>query len=171
MNNSNPTLRISGLVQTELQLTAKQLAIDVDAAFQVADIAALLPKRTGAAVQLQGLLELCKPSPEATHIGLHGSLDDFHASIPLAAVCDRGLIVHHLEGAILSVDQGGPFRFFIPDHAACQMDEIDECANVKFLDHIEFTAGKGHDNRPQDEQQHTALHAEQDNTVSATPKV
>jgi hypothetical protein len=65
-----------------------------------------------------------------------------------------------MEGAILSVDQGGPFRFFIPDHAACQMDEIDECANVKFLDHIEFTAGKGHDNRPQDEQQHAALHAE-----------
>ena len=170
MNNSNQTLRISGLVQTELELTAQQLATDVDTRFQIADIADLLPKRAGAAIQLQGLLELCKPASAATHIGLHGSLDDFHASIPLAAVCDRGLIVHHLEGAILSVDQGGPFRFFIPDHAACQMDEIDECANVKFLDHIEFTAGKGHDNRPQDEQQHTALHAEQDKTVGTTPE-
>ena len=162
MNHPHQTLRISGLVQTELTFTAKQLAVDIDAKFQVADIATLLPKRTGAAVQLQGLIELCAPSPEATHIGLHGSLDDFHASIALAAVCDRGLIVHHVEDAILSVDQGGPFRFFIPDHAACQMDEIDECANVKFLDHIEFTAGKGHDNRPQDEEQHAALHAEQD---------
>ena len=161
MNNSIQTLRVSGLVQTELELTAKQLASDVGGEYQVADIATLLPKRTGAAVQLQGLLQLCEPAPEATHIGLHGSLDDFHASIPLAAVSDRALIVHHVEGAILSIDQGGPFRFFIPDHAACQMDEIDECANVKFLDHIEFTAGKGHDNRPQDEQQHAALHAEQ----------
>ena len=41
------------------------------------------------------------------------------------------------------------------------MDEIDECANVKYLDHIELTAGKGHDNRPHDEQQHAALHAKQ----------
>jgi len=171
MNNSNQTLRISGLVQTELELTATQLAVDIDAEFQVADIAALLPKRTGAAVQLRGILELCKPAAEATHMGLHGSLDDFHASIPLAAVGDRGLVVHHMHGAILSVDQGGPFRFFIPDHAACQMDEIDECANVKFLDHIEFTAGKGHDNRPQDEQQHAALHAEEDQTLRVTPKV
>jgi DMSO/TMAO reductase YedYZ molybdopterin-dependent catalytic subunit len=152
MNNSIQTLRVSGLVQTELELTAKQLASDVGGEYQVADIAA---------VQLQGLLQLCEPAPEATHIGLHGSLDDFHASIPLVAVSDRALIVHHMDGAILSIDQGGPFRFFIPDHAACQMDEIDECANVKFLDHIEFTAGKGHDNRPQDEQQHAALHAEQ----------
>jgi len=165
MNQSNPTLKISGLVQSEIELTAEQLAVDIDTEFQVADIAVLLPKRSGAAVQLRGLLELCKPAVEATHIGLHGSLDDFHASIPLAAVCDRGLIVHHLAGAMLSVSQGGPFRFFIPDHAACQMDEIDECANVKFLDHIEFTAGKGHDNRPQDDQQHAALHAEQDKTV------
>ena len=100
MNNSNQTLRISGLVQTELELTATQLAVDIDAEFQVADIATLLPKRTGAAVQLLGLLQLCVPAPEATHIGLHGSLDDFHASIPLAAVSDRGLIVHHMEGAI-----------------------------------------------------------------------
>jgi hypothetical protein len=31
---------------------------------------------------------------------------------------------------------------------------------VKFLDRIEFTIGKGHDNRPEDEESHQALHRE-----------
>ena len=54
-----------------------------------------------------------------------------------------------------------PARFFIPDHAACHTDEVDECANVKFVDHIELTVGKGFDNRPEDDEEHERLHREQ----------
>ena len=46
--------------------------------------------------------------------------------------------------------------------AAC--DDIDECANVKFLDHIEFTAERGFDNRPEDEDEHAALHERENHT-------
>ena len=37
-------------------------------------------------------------------------------------------------------------------------DEIDECANVKFVDRIELTILRGHDNRPTDEAEHQDLH-------------
>jgi hypothetical protein len=46
----------------------------------------------------------------------------------------------------------------IRDPAACHTDELDDCANVKFVDRIELTAGKGRDTRPEDEQEHAALH-------------
>ena len=62
---------------------------------------------------------------------------------------------------IHSVSKGGPTRFIIRDHAACHADEIDECANVKFLDRIEFTIDKGFDNRPSDDEQHAKLHQDQ----------
>ena len=56
---------------------------------------------------------------------------------------------------------GGPVRFFIPDHAACHVAEVDECANVKFVDRIELTHGRGFDNRPTEEEEHVELHRRQ----------
>ena len=85
------------------------------------------------------------------YLTLHSAADDFHASIPLAAVRDRRCLIYRLDGAPLPAKAGGPVRFLIPDHAACHTAEIDECANVKFVDHIELSVERGHDNRPQDE--------------------
>ena len=150
-------LIVDGMVQQSLSLTLvdlQQLAPEN----QVADVSQLGAKRPGRAVPIRDLLQLAQVSPAATHLGLHGTLDDFHASIPLAPVLDRGLVIFAVDGKPLEVAQGGPFRFFIPDHAACHQDEIDECANVKFLDRIELTQGKGFDNRPQDDEEHARLH-------------
>ena len=152
------TLRISGLVAREMTMTFEDFGA-VDAQYQVPDISEQMTGRDGQAITLKGLVALCEPSDEAGFLGLHGSLDDFHASIPLAAVLERGLIQYGKDGQPLDVKAGGPYRFLIPDYAACNTDEIDECANVKFLDHIEFTADRGFDNRPEDEQEHAALHA------------
>ena len=63
-----------------------------------------------------------------------------------------------LEGKPLPQAKGGPLRFYIPDYASCNTDEIDECANVKFVDHIEITKKRGFDNRPEDEEEHAKLH-------------
>ena len=71
------------------------------------------------------------------------------------------MLIYRLDGQPLAASHGGPTRFFIRDHAACHTHEIDECANVKFVDHIEFTAGKGFDNRPQDDAAHEQLHRHQ----------
>ena len=154
-------LTISGQVAQPRSLTFADLAA-IPAEFQVADVSRLVPGRQGDAVKLAGLLALVGPDPGAAYLGLHSATDDFHASIPLTAVADRALVIYRLNGQPLPVQAGGPVRFFIPDFAACHTHEIDECANVKFVDRIELTAAKGFDNRPHDGAEHAALHRKQD---------
>jgi len=150
-------LQVDGEVSTARSLSLEDLA-SIDAVYQVRDLSRIDPKRKGDAVKLAGLLALVQPNPSANYLTLHASADNFHASIPLDAVREKALVIYHLNGESLPVSSGGPVRFFIPDFAACHTAEIDECANVKFVDRIELTAGRGFDNRPQDENEHAALH-------------
>ena len=131
------------------------------AEYQVPDVSQIDLKRQGGAVTLEGLLRLAVVKPTAKYLTLHASKDDFHASIPLDAVRDKAIVIYRLGDQPLSAKAGGPIRFFIPNFAACHTDEIDECANVKFVDRIELTAERGHDNRPHDEKQHAELHQRQ----------
>jgi DMSO/TMAO reductase YedYZ molybdopterin-dependent catalytic subunit len=154
------TLQITGRVARPRELTFADLAA-ISGDDQIIDVSRIVPGRKGDAVRLAGLLKLVEPAADAKYLGLSASRDDFHASIPLAAVAERALVIYRLDGQPLSDQAGGPFRFFIPDFAACHTDEIDECANVKFVERIELTADKGHDNRPHDGEEHAALHAKQ----------
>ncbi len=153
-------LTIEGEVMQPRSLTFDDLA-SIDRAYQVTDVSRLVPGRKGDAVRLEGILQLVQPRTTARYLGLHSRADDFHASIPLVAVADRALVIYRLDGQPLPAKAGGPVRFFIPDFAACHTDEIDECANVKFVDRIELTATKGFDNRPHDGAEHEALHAKE----------
>lgn len=151
-------LRIDGAVAQPLTLCFNDF-VRLDAREHVSDLKRHGHKRGGDAVRLDALLRLARVSPDARYLGLHGTADNFHASIPLAAVLDRALVIFRIDGAPLPFAIGGPYRLYIPDHAACHSAEIDECANVKYLDHIELTVDKGHDNRPQDDASHAKLHA------------
>jgi len=153
-------LKIIGEVARPRTLTYGDLA-SISAEHQVPDVSRLLPGRQGDAVKLAGIIELVQPTEKARYLGLSASADDFHASIPLSAVLDRALVIYRLNGQPLPTKAGGPVRFFIPDFAACHTAEIDECANVKFVDSLELTADKGFDNRPHDGQSHAELHARQ----------
>ena len=150
-------LRVDGDVDRPAELSLDDLSA-IDAAHQVADAGTLSPNRKGAAVSLMGLLELVGARPSAKYLTLHASADDFHASVPLSAVRDQGYFVYRLGEQPLPVSDGGPVRFFIPDPDACQAGEVDECANVKFLEHVELSEQRGHDNRPTDEDEHARLH-------------
>jgi DMSO/TMAO reductase YedYZ molybdopterin-dependent catalytic subunit len=151
------TLTIAGEVHWPLSLSFADLAALGDE-FQVRDVGRLDPKRKGDAVKLAGLLARARPKASARYLTLHSSTDDFHASIPLDAVRDSAILIYGLDGAPLPSSAGGPVRFFIPDFAACHTSEIDECANVKFVDRIELTPDRGQDNRPHDEKQHAERH-------------
>jgi len=157
---NNVLLRITGEVEIPIELSFDDFA-KIDGSHQIKDVSSIDPKRKGDAVQLCGLLELAKAKSNAKYIGLHASTDDFHASIPLEPVHDRAIVIYRLDDEPLDTKAGGPVRFFIPNFAACHTDEIDECANVKFVDHIELTVEKGYDNRPEDDQSHEDLHREQ----------
>lgn len=155
-----PLLHIEGDVERTLALSFDDLAA-VDASRQIEDVSRLVPKRRGGAVQLSALLELAGVRPSAQYITLHAASDDFHASLPLDAVRLRAIVIYRLDGGPLPISAGGPVRFLIPDSAACQTAEIDECANVKFVDRIELSATRGLDNRPSEEAEHAELHRRQ----------
>ncbi|MEX2026742.1 MAG: molybdopterin-dependent oxidoreductase [Pirellulaceae bacterium] len=154
------SLSVTGLVAAPRQLSFADL-VAIDGRHQIADVSRIAPGKRGDAVTLAGIVELVQPMPAAKYLGLHATADNFHASIPLSAVMEKALLIYRLDGQPLPAKAGGPVRFFIPDHHACQTHEIDECANVKFVDAIELTADKGIDNRPHDEQQHAELHAKE----------
>ena len=150
-------VRIDGEVERPAELTFADLEA-LDDSQRIIDVSQIDPARKGDAIKLSGLLEFVGAKETAQYIGLHGTLDNFHASVPLPPLVDRAFLIYRLDGQPLDTKAGGPVRFFIPDHAACHTDEIDECANVKFVDHIELTAAKGFDNRPQDDEEHARLH-------------
>jgi DMSO/TMAO reductase YedYZ molybdopterin-dependent catalytic subunit len=154
---SNSILMISGECEQPWSLTFQDLT-GIPSEHQVADVSRIVPGRKGDAVRLAGILELVRPKSTAKYLGLHSATDNFHASIPLAAVADKALVIYRLDGQPLPEKSGGPVRFFIPDFAACHTHEIDECANVKFVDSVELTAEKGFDNRPHDGASHEELH-------------
>lgn len=154
---SEPVLCIDGDVEQPLELTFKDLAAFPESD-QVRDVSRFHPKRPGDGVTLEALLARARPRPTATYVTLHASADHFAASVPLEAIRAEGIIVYQLDGKPLPPEKGGPLRFLIRDPAACHTDELDDCANVKFVDRIELTAGRGLDTRPRDEAEHQRLH-------------
>jgi DMSO/TMAO reductase YedYZ molybdopterin-dependent catalytic subunit len=158
--SDRPALRITGEVARPGELTYDDLAA-MPADAQILDVRRIDPKRRGDAVKLSELLRRAGVLPSARYLGLHSQVDDFHASIPLAPVLERAFVIYRLDGEPLTASQGGPFRFFIPDFAACHTHEIDECANVKFVEHMELTSAMGIDNRPHDGAEHEQLHQRQ----------
>lgn len=150
-------LRIDGEVQHPLELTFDDLAA-CPASDQVTDVSRFHPTRLGDGVTLESLLSKAATNPQATYLTLHATADDFHASVPLAEVRGEGIVVYRLAGGPLPTKNGGPIRFLIRNPAACHTDELDDCANVKFVDRIELTAGKGRDNRPETDTEHEKLH-------------
>lgn len=156
-------LRVDGAVEHPLEWTFADLTAFPESD-QVRDVSRFQPSRRGDGVTLESLLRLVQPRPEANYLTLHASRDDFHVSIPLAATRAEGIAVYCLAGEPLGPDQGGPIRFLIRDPAACHTDELDDCANVKYLDRIELTIRRGRDTRPADEAAHADLHRRQQGT-------
>lgn len=138
-------LQIDGAVERAVSLNVGELAAFANED-RVADVSELEARRQGEAVRLSALLNRVTPKPEATHVTLH-STDGFSASLSLPAVADLGLVIFQIDGCGLENSAGGPFRFLIPNAAACKTAELDSCANVKLLGRIELTAGPGRDTR------------------------
>ena len=150
-------LIVDGAVVNRLELRFADLAA-MPASQQVPDVSRFHPKRQGDGVVLEAILAQARPWAEANYLTLHADRDDFHVSVPLAAVRAEGIVVYHRAGQPLETDQGGPIRFLIRDPAACHTDELDDCANVKYLSRIELAIRRGRDTRPQNEEEHAKLH-------------
>jgi DMSO/TMAO reductase YedYZ molybdopterin-dependent catalytic subunit len=153
-------LKIDGEVAQPLALTYEDLQ-QFPPEHQVRDVSRFHPSRAGDGVSLPAILSRVQPRPSAKYLTLHATADDFAASIPLEAVAAEGIVVYQLDGAPLPPKKGGPFRFLIRNPAACHTAELDDCANVKFVDRIELSANRGRDTRPENEAEHQHLHAQE----------
>lgn len=165
MTDTPVLLRIDGAVERPLNLTYDDLRT-LPESDQVLDVSRFHPDRRGDGVALEALLRLAKPVPGAGYLTLHADRDDFHASIPLPPVRDQAVVVYRQGEQGLGVEHGGPIRFIIRDPSACHTDELDDCANVKYLNRIELTECKGRDTRPADDAEHAALHERQQGTAA-----
>ena len=143
---SETPLTIDGEVAHAAKLSRAELSALPDET-RIDDVSQVEERRQGRAVRLSALLERVEPNDSATHVTLHASTDDFAASIPLEAASEVGILIYEIDGKPLDTKAGGPFRFLIPNAAECKTADTDACANVKFLDRIELTAGKGRDTR------------------------
>ena len=147
-------ITVTGLVERRLELGYDALAALPG---QVEDVSALAPGREGGAVRFSSVLDAAGAQSGAVFVTLEAE-GDFAASVPLDAVADQALILYALGGGPLPQAQGGPVRFLIPDPAACGAEEVDTCANVKYLRSIELSAERGRDVRPSTLRAHEALH-------------
>jgi DMSO/TMAO reductase YedYZ molybdopterin-dependent catalytic subunit len=139
-------LQVDGEVQSPTSFSREEiLALAEDSLID--DVSQLEPRRKGKAVKISAILDSVGPLAAATHLTLHASTDNFAASIPLDQVRDLGLLIFEINGDNLQSSDGGPFRFLIPNVAACKTADVDACANVKFLDRIELNVGQGKDTR------------------------
>ena len=159
MITAQPHLRIDGEVECPAEFSFDDLRAFSEAE-QLRDVSRFHPKRPGDGISLVALLSRVRPKASATYLTLHATRDNFAASVPLQAILEEGVLVYQLDGAPLPEAKGGPFRFLINNPAACHTDELDDCANVKFVDRIELTSSKGRDTRPHDDAAHEALHEE-----------
>lgn len=155
---NSAALRIDGAVLDPRDFRFEDLRA-LPAADQEPDVSRFHPKRRGDGVAFRALLELVRPEPEANYVTLHATRDDFHVSIPLGPLLSQGVVVYALKGRPLDAEHHGPFRFLVKDPTACHTGELDDCANVKYLDRIELSTRKGRDTRPKTEAEHAALHA------------
>lgn len=152
---------VDGLVEHARGFSAEDLD-RIPEPGRVPDVSRFHANRRGAGVTLESVLALVRPLPEADYLTLHADRDDFHVSIPLDAVRGEGIVVYRLGEAPLEARDGGPVRFLIRDPSACRTDQLDDCANVKYLSRIELTARRGRDTRPTTDAEHEALHREDD---------
>lgn len=119
------------VAETTTQIDQTQLANRDD----VVELSNFEPNREGRAVRLSSLmLEL---GVSGNELVLSSSSDGFSATLPFADAVEVGLLWFANSSGPLTSEQGGPFRFLIPNAAECKTAMLDSCANVKFVDRIE----------------------------------
>ena len=94
---------------------------------QIDDVSALVPDRQGHGVWVR---EVLADLADADAI-FYADADRFSATVDLALVREKGLLIYGLEGQPLPVCYGGPLRLMIPGYD-------DRCANVKGVARVEI---------------------------------
>ncbi|HEY7531846.1 MAG TPA: 2-dehydropantoate 2-reductase [Nitrospiraceae bacterium] len=132
-------LRIDGAVVQPVTLDRSSV-MKLPDEFHI-ELSSVMPNRKGKGVKLKGLLDVPAISVEADHVTFHSGDGQYAVSLTLQQASDCGILVYELDGQEIPIDRGGPFRLITPGLG-------DLCANVKGVNRIELTKGRGSDTRP-----------------------
>lgn len=89
-------------------------------------------------VPLSVLAKIVAPHEGVNRVRLCSTADNFERTVPWQPLREVGWIVFRHGEQPLSQTQGGPVRLWIKGHSSCGVTELDSCANIKFLDKLEF---------------------------------
>ena len=132
-------LRVEGRVNRTVDLSRADLAALPEMA-QIPDVSTLNPARRGTGVDLAAVIDRAGPAADATRVILHADRDGFLVALPLAAMLVRAVVIYARDGGPVPDRDGGPFRVMIREAADCASgEELDDCANVKYLSRIQLT--------------------------------
>lgn len=92
--------------------------------------------RSGRGIKLGDLIG--SDGDGAESLTVSASSDGYSANLPLIEACNAGFVWFAGDDGPLTAEQGGPFRFLIPNAAECKTAVLDQCANVKHVDRIEI---------------------------------
>jgi DMSO/TMAO reductase YedYZ molybdopterin-dependent catalytic subunit len=150
MKEGGIILRVDGSVTEEGNWTYDDLS-KLPHELQIEDVSKIEPGISGSGVRVKAVIGKAKPASRADHATFHSSDGKFAASVPLTEAIERGILVYKRDGSPLSPTKGGPVRLVIP-----QGD--DACANVKAVNRIEITVGKGKDTTVDPDHDNPAIH-------------
>jgi DMSO/TMAO reductase YedYZ molybdopterin-dependent catalytic subunit len=150
MKESPIILRIEGSVTEEKGWTYEEL-VGLPREAQIEDVSKVDSGIAGSGVRVAAIISRAKPASRADHATFHSKDGRFAASLPLGEVLERGILVYKRDGGPLPAAKGGPVRLVVP-----QGD--DACANVKSVERIEITVGKGKDTTVDPDHDNPAIH-------------
>ncbi|MFQ5780102.1 MAG: molybdopterin-dependent oxidoreductase [Nitrospiria bacterium] len=105
---------------------------------QIEDVSRCAAGVKGSGVRVRALLRESTPLSNADHVTFHSQDEIYAASIPLRGALENGILIYKRDGVPLPAAKGGPFRLVFPQGGS-------DCCNVKSVDRIELTIGKGKD--------------------------
>jgi 2-dehydropantoate 2-reductase len=132
-------LRIEGAVVQPVSLDHASIS-KLSAEHQV-DVSTVMSNMKGRGIRLKGLLDVPALAFEADHVTFHSGDGKYSVSLTLQQANEFGILIYELDGQVLPLEKGGPFRLITPGLG-------DLCANVKGVGRVEVTRGAGADTRP-----------------------
>lgn len=133
----NPILKVEGKVEKKTAWSYEELS-RLPKEEQIEDVSRRVAGMEGTGVKIKGILKASNPLRQADYVTFHSEDGKFAASVPLKEALENGILIYKRDGGPLSPAKGGPIRLVVPhgDNA---------CSNVKSVNRIELTVGKGKD--------------------------
>jgi hypothetical protein len=105
---------------------------------QVPDVSVVDSRFKGQGVKFEYLVKMWHMLAPISQVTISATKDNYSVTFELRLIF-KGILIYAIDGKPLTEEQKGPFRFFVPGTTMCGNNApIDNCANVKHVDGMQF---------------------------------